>query len=51
LGLSICYGIVREHNGEIVCFNNTDSKGATFTIRLPLSQTQSSKAMAKAAAN
>ena len=50
LGLSICYGIVREHNGEIVCFNNGESEGATFAIRLPLTQGNSIKAMAKSAA-
>ena len=36
LGLSICYGIVREHGGEILCHNNVDSEGATFTVRLPI---------------
>jgi signal transduction histidine kinase len=36
LGLSICYGIVREHGGEIVCHNNPDSEGATFIVRLPI---------------
>ena len=38
LGLSICYGIVREHGGEIVCRNNGDTPGATFTVRLPVTQ-------------
>jgi PAS domain S-box-containing protein len=37
LGLSICYGIVREHGGEIACYNNPDGVGATFIVRLPLS--------------
>ena len=36
LGLSICYGIIHEHGGEILCHNNLDSEGATFTVRLPL---------------
>ncbi len=36
LGLSICYGIVREHGGEILCANNDDGMGATFTVRLPI---------------
>lgn len=35
VGLSICYGIVEEHNGTIVAENDPDS-GAVFTIRLPL---------------
>jgi|HubBroStandDraft_6_1064221.scaffolds.fasta_scaffold00199_21 PAS domain S-box-containing protein len=35
LGLSICYGIVHEHGGEILCQNNSDGEGATFTVRLP----------------
>jgi signal transduction histidine kinase len=33
--LSICYGIVREHGGEILCHNNVDGEGATFIVRLP----------------
>ncbi len=36
LGLSICYGIVRAHGGEIQCWNNTDSGGSTFVVRIPL---------------
>ncbi len=36
LGLSICYGIVRAHGGEILCLNNSDSEGSTFTVRIPL---------------
>ncbi len=38
LGLSICYGIVREHGGEISCHNNPGMPGATFIVRLPVSQ-------------
>ena len=49
LGLSICYGIVREHGGEILCCNNHDSTGATFTIRLPLTETAKPKLVTKAA--
>ncbi len=36
LGLSICYGIVRAHGGEILCLNNSDGEGSTFTVRIPL---------------
>ena len=36
LGLSICYGIVRAHGGEIQCWNNADSEGSTFSIRIPI---------------
>jgi signal transduction histidine kinase len=36
VGLSICYGIVEEHNGSITAENDPES-GAVFTIRLPLS--------------
>jgi two-component system NtrC family sensor kinase len=36
LGLSICYGIVRGHNGEILCQNNEGAAGCTFLIRLPV---------------
>jgi two-component system, NtrC family, sensor kinase len=35
LGLSICCGIVREHSGEILGYNNADRPGATFVVRLP----------------
>jgi signal transduction histidine kinase len=35
--LSICYGIVREHGGEILCHNNVGDEGATFIVRLPAS--------------
>jgi PAS domain S-box-containing protein len=35
LGLSICYGIVRAHGGEILCWNNEGATGSTFVVRLP----------------
>ena len=35
LGLSICYGIVRAHGGEILCWNNEGEIGSTFVVRLP----------------
>ncbi len=47
LGLSICYGIVRAHGGEILCWNNAQEPGSTFVVRLP--QTSES-ALAAAAA-
>ncbi len=37
LGLSICYGILQQHQGSISCCNNT-GRGATFTIELPLAK-------------
>ncbi|MGB7845457.1 MAG: PAS domain S-box protein [Candidatus Acidiferrum sp.] len=36
LGLSICYGIVRAHGGEILCWNNEGEAGSTFVVRLPI---------------
>jgi two-component system, NtrC family, sensor kinase len=36
LGLSICYGIVRAHGGEILCWNNDSESGSTFIVRLPI---------------
>jgi signal transduction histidine kinase len=37
LGLSVCYGLVREHNGEITAFN-LSSSGAAVVIELPLDE-------------
>lgn len=34
LGLSTCYGIIQQHDGEIVCRNRPEG-GALFTILLP----------------
>ncbi len=36
LGLSICYGIVRAHGGEILCWNNSEQRGSTFVVRVPV---------------
>jgi signal transduction histidine kinase/ActR/RegA family two-component response regulator len=36
LGLSICYGIVREHGG-LISGRNRDGGGAVFTVELPVS--------------
>src|SRR5262249_37638849 len=48
LGLSICYGIVRAHGGEIQCWNNAGSEGSTFSIRVPVAA-QNASASAKQA--
>lgn len=40
LGLSVSYGIVKEHGGEIQV-ESTEGKGATFTVILPLRSTES----------
>jgi PAS domain S-box-containing protein len=35
LGLSVCYGIIKDHGGEIKV-ESEEGKGTTFTIRLPI---------------
>jgi two-component system NtrC family sensor kinase len=35
LGLSVCYGVIREHGGQITA-RNRDAGGAAFTIELPV---------------
>jgi two-component system NtrC family sensor kinase len=49
LGLSICYGIVRAHAGEILCWNNDDGAGGTFVVRLPVASEAATSALAKEA--
>ena len=49
LGLSICYGIVRAHGGEILCWNNEGESGSTFVIRLPVAAEASFTAAVKEA--
>jgi two-component system NtrC family sensor kinase len=49
LGLSICYGIVRAHGGEILCWNNEGESGSTFVVRLPAATETALSAAAKEA--
>jgi len=50
LGLSICYGIVRAHSGEILCWNNSEGPGSTFVVRIPIANEASiTSTMAKEA--
>ena len=50
LGLSICYGIVRAHSGEILCWNNAEGPGSTFVVRIPIANEASvTAALAKEA--
>jgi two-component system NtrC family sensor kinase len=35
LGLSVCYGIIKDHGGDIKV-ESEEGKGTTFTIRLPI---------------
>ncbi|MFC1482723.1 ATP-binding protein [Candidatus Margulisiibacteriota bacterium] len=39
LGLSICYRIIKAHNGKIKAFSEP-GKGSTFEITLPIAQTE-----------
>ena len=39
LGLSICYGIVKEHGGDILAFNH-EQGGAVLQLKLPVGGTQ-----------
>jgi two-component system, NtrC family, sensor kinase len=34
LGLSICYSIIKDHGGQISCYNRPDG-GCTFHVELP----------------
>jgi PAS domain S-box-containing protein len=49
LGLSICYGIVRAHGGEILCWNNEDNRGSTFVVRVPVATESAITGLAKEA--
>src|SRR6516165_5513586 len=49
LGLSICYGIVRAHGGEILCWKNERQSGSTFVVRLPISSESALAAAAREA--
>jgi signal transduction histidine kinase len=47
LGLSVCYGIAREHGGEITATNG--EKGARITVTLPIGQVPAQQIPAPAA--
>ncbi|NJC88458.1 MAG: HAMP domain-containing protein [Desulfuromonas sp.] len=38
LGLSVSYGIIQEHGGQIEAANRSDGPGAVFSVTLPLSR-------------
>jgi len=48
LGLSICYGIVKEHGGDILAFNH-EQGGAVFQLKLPIAGAQKPSGGAAAA--
>lgn len=43
LGLSVCYGIIQEHQGKIICQNRPEG-GARFRIELPVAAQAGSSA-------
>jgi two-component system sensor histidine kinase HupT/HoxJ len=45
LGLYVSHGIVERHGGELLAGNATDG-GAVFTLRLPLTRTDSTEMVA-----
>jgi len=47
LGLSVCYGIIQEHNGKISCHNRPDG-GAIFRIELPALSQSTELSLARA---
>jgi len=36
LGLTVSYGIIQKHNGEVIAKSEGEGKGAEFIIRLPI---------------
>ncbi len=42
LGLSVCYGFIKEHGGDILV-KSTPGKGTAFTVKLPVSAESSSE--------
>lgn len=49
LGLSTCYGIIQQHEGEILCRNRPEG-GAVFTLLLPFALERASRKSDKAGA-
>lgn len=35
LGLSVSYGIIKKHNGEIIAISEGENKGAEFIVKIP----------------
>ena len=45
LGLSATYGVIQDHDGQIICYNKPEG-GAVFVLRLPMASVKATPAEA-----